>query len=213
MATAIAEVLCTLQLQPLKATHTDSSLRATATRSFRAPTVRVSSPYAGAGPAVDRPGLRGGRVRQIGLPSWVAPLPGIPESPVVIGARLVLAGFPVDVPVPLVEPAGAGVSAVDIDLEHFAVALPGNRLGRRERYGATPLSRQFGCAVELAEQSNGPVIPDIGTQGQQCDGSRGLARRQGDHVSLDQEATEPGGEDGCPGRRSVELPVERVPAG
>lgn len=94
---------------------------------------RVSSPYAGAGPAVDRPGLRGGRVWQIGLPSWVAPLPGIPESPVVVEARLVLAGFPVGVPVPLVEPAGAGVSAVDIDLEHFAAALPGSRLGRHER--------------------------------------------------------------------------------
>ena len=64
------------------------------------------------------------------------PLRGVPQFPVVVEERLVLARLAVDVAVPLIEPARVGVVAVDVDLEQLAAALSGHGLGGREQRGA-----------------------------------------------------------------------------
>ena len=56
----------------------------------------------------------------------------LPQFPVIVEERLVLARLAVDVAVLLVEAAGSGVFPVNIDLEQLPSALLGQRLGGRE---------------------------------------------------------------------------------
>ena len=106
----------------------------------------------------------------------------VSQFSVVVEERLVLARLAVDVAVPLVEAAGAGVVPVDVDLEQLPATLSGHRLGGREQCRAETSSAQLGRDVELVEQGDRAVVPNVRAQGQQRDGDRGVAGQQGDHV-------------------------------
>ncbi len=98
----------------------------------------------------------------------------------------------------------------DVDLEQLAAALSDHGPGGREQRGAESSSAQLRRDVELVEQGDRAVVPDVRAQGQERDGDGGVAGQQGDHVSAGQEPPEPRREDGCPGCRGVVLTIERI---
>jgi len=88
---------------------------------------------------------------------------------------------------------------VDIDLEQFPATLSGQRLGGREQCRAETSSADLGRDVELVEQGDRAVIPNVRAQGQERDGDRGVAGQQGDHVPAGQEPPKPRREHDLPG--------------
>lgn len=92
---------------------------------------------------------------------------------------------------PLAEAAGGGVVPVDVDIEQLPTSLSGQRLGGREQCRPETSSAHPGRDVELVEQGDRAVKPNVWAQRQQRDGDRGVARQQGDQVPTGKELPKP----------------------
>lgn len=131
----------------------------------------------------------------------------------VVELGLGLSWVTVRVTVAFVEAPCVSVFAVDVDLEQLAATPHAQALGCPQQGGPNSLATALGDHVQLVEQRDGPVVPDVRSQAQHGDADGWPAREDCEDITCEEEVLEPGGQDARPWGRGFELAVEPVEQG
>src|SRR3954447_18925915 len=109
-----------------------------------------------------------------------------------------------------VEAPRAGVALVDVNLEELRVALADMLDRAFEQGGADAAAAEVGAYVELVEQGDGALVPDVRAQRDEREAAGRLAGEQGDRGVGREQFAQAGGERRRAGRWRLELGVEVV---
>ncbi len=100
---------------------------------------------------------------------------------------------------PFVEPAGAHIRAVHVDLQQLAAAASRELLCRLQEYRPDSLATPFRHDIEFVQQRHRPVVPDIGAQREHGEPDGRIVREDRHHVALAKESLQSALEDPIPG--------------